>query len=100
MSKTAVLNVRMDPQLKHQAERVYRDFGISLSDAVNIFLNKSVMVGGLPFDMRQPRYSAETLAAFQEAEEIASGRAQVKSYATAQEMIEDILAEDDGDAET
>ena len=100
MSKTEVLNVRMDPQLKRQAEHIYREFGISLSDAVNIFLNKSVMVGGLPFDMRQPRYNAETLAAFQEAEDIAAGRTQVKSYATAQEMIDDILAEGDGDAET
>ena len=26
--------------------------GISLSDAINIFLAKSIEVGGLPFDMR------------------------------------------------
>ena len=53
MAKTASLNMRIDPGVKKAAAEVFARFGISVSDAVNIFLHKSVMAGGLPFDLRQ-----------------------------------------------
>ena len=43
---------RIRPQIKADAAAVYAHWGISLSDAINIFLAKSIEVGGLPFDMR------------------------------------------------
>ena len=43
---------RIQPQIKADAAAVYARWGISLSDAINIFLAKSIEVGGLPFDMR------------------------------------------------
>ena len=43
---------RIWPQIKADAAAVYARWGISLSDAINIFLAKSIEVGGLPFDMR------------------------------------------------
>ena len=58
--KTATLNMRVDPSVKEEAERVYAQFGMNLTDAVNVFLHKSIMEGGLPFDLRQPRFNAET----------------------------------------
>lgn len=47
------------PEVKTQATDVYARWGMSLSDAINAFLVKSVDVGGLPFDMRieKPAYS-------------------------------------------
>lgn len=30
-----------------------------ITDSINIFLHKSIMQGGLPFEMRQPRYNIE-----------------------------------------
>ena len=95
MSKTATLNIRTDPVIKSQAERIYQSFGITLTDAVNIFLRKSVMEGGLPFDMRQP--NAATLAAMQETEDILSGRIQAKRYASARELFDELDAEDDAE---
>ena len=53
MAKTATLNIRTDPITKAQAEKIYQAFGITLTDAVNIFLRKSIMEGGLPFEMRE-----------------------------------------------
>ena len=38
MAKTATLNIRTDPIIKAQAEKIYQAFGITLTDAVNIFL--------------------------------------------------------------
>ena len=40
------------PDVKSGAQAVYARWGMSLSDAVNTFLIKSIEVGGLPFDMR------------------------------------------------
>ena len=39
-------------QIKTDAAAVYARWGISLSDAINIFLAKSIEVSGLPFNMR------------------------------------------------
>ena len=94
MAKTATLNIRTDPDVKSQAELIYRSFGIALTDAVNIFLRKSVMEGGLPFDMRQP--NAATVNAMRETEDILAGRVQAGRYALAKELFDDLDAEDDG----
>lgn len=95
MPKSATLNIRTDPAVKAQAEQIYRSFGITLTDAVNIFLRKSVMEGGLPFDMREPKPNAETLAAMRETEDILAGRVKTKRYTSVKELFDDLDAEDD-----
>lgn len=62
MAKDSVINIRTDSETKRAIESLYGQFGITISDAVNIFFRKSLMEGGLPFDMRQPRYHQETEA--------------------------------------
>lgn len=101
MAKSATLNIRTDPAIKRQAEDIYQSFGITLSDAVNIFLRKSIMEGGLPFDMRPSRPNAETVAAMRETEDILSGKTQTKRYASARELFDELDAEmerEDADA--
>ena len=93
MTKSANLNIRIDPQTKKGAEQLYSSFGITLSDAVNIFLRKSLLEGGLPFEMKQPRYNAETEAAMQEARDIISGKIKTKSYTSAKELSAELNAE-------
>jgi DNA-damage-inducible protein J len=93
MTKSANLNIRIDPQTKKGAEQLYSSFGITLSDAVNIFLRKSLLEGGLPFEMKQPRYNAETEAAMQEARDIINGKIKTKSYTSAKELSAELNAE-------
>lgn len=76
MAKDNVINIRTDAATKQAIEALYSQFGITVSDAVNIFFRKSLMEGGLPFDMKQPRYNRETEEAIQEARDIASGKIQ------------------------
>jgi len=90
MAKTASLSIRIDPEAKSAADVIYSRFGISIADAVNIFIHKSIIVGGLPFDMTLPMYNQETLAAMQEARDIADGKIKSKSYSSLQEMINEI----------
>ncbi|MCI2085274.1 MAG: type II toxin-antitoxin system RelB/DinJ family antitoxin [Olsenella sp.] len=63
-SRTAEVKSYVEPQIKSEASEVYARWGMSLSDAVNTFLIKSIEVGGLPFDMRpepRPVYKASTV---------------------------------------
>ena len=66
---------------------------ICARDAINMFLHQSLLVGGLPFDLRHPRYSSKTEAAMQEARDIMSGKVQSKVYASVAEMNADLDAE-------
>ena len=95
MAKTANINLRIDPDIKAQAEAVYSNFGISVTDAINVFLHASIMEGGFPFQPKQPRYNQETLAAIQEAREIMSGKIQAKRYSSFTELMADVDSEDD-----
>jgi DNA-damage-inducible protein J len=54
MAKTTSLYVRLEPELKEQAESVLGQLGIPLSNAVNIFLKQVVMQNGIPFDVKIP----------------------------------------------
>ncbi len=97
MAKTANLNIRMDPEIKAEAEALFSTFGMTVSDAVNIFLHQSLLEGGLPFAVRQPRYNAETEAAMAEARAILDGRIPAKRYDSVQDMMAAIDAGDDGE---
>lgn len=97
MAKTANINIRIDPETKLNAEKLFSSFGITISDAINIFLHKSIMEGGLPFEMKQPHYNKETEAAMEEAKAIMGGKIQSKHYSSAHALFEELDAEMDGE---
>ena len=90
MAKTATLNIRIEPETKTNAEQLFSQFGITISDAVTMFLHQSLMEGGLPFEVKQPRYNKETETAIQEARDIMAGKISAKSYSSISEMITDL----------
>ena len=54
MEKSATLNLRINPTLKQDAEKVLGRLGIPMSTAVDMFLNQVVLVGGIPFSVTIP----------------------------------------------
>ena len=94
MSKTANINLRIEPDVKAQADAVFSSLGISITDAINVFLHASIMEGGFPFQPRQPRYNRETLTAMQEAKDIMEGKVEAKRYSSLSDLLEDMDAED------
>jgi DNA-damage-inducible protein J len=94
--ETVNLNVRVDKDVKQSAEAVANALGMNLSTAVNIFLRQMVNHDGMPFDVRLSPNDA-TRAAMKEADGILSGRIPAKRYASAQEMMDDLDAEDDAE---
>lgn len=63
MAKEAVLQVRMDADLKREAEDLYRDMGSSFPEAVRIFAQQSVIRRAMPFVIMAPKKSARGMAA-------------------------------------
>ena len=94
MSKTATVNIRIEPTIKAQAEHVFSSFGISVTDAINIFLHASIMEGGFPFQPKHPRYNKETLVAMQEARDIMNWKVEAKRYPSLSALMDDLDAED------
>jgi len=88
--KTATLSIRIDPEVKAQAERTFAPLGLSLAEAVNIFLHKANLVGGLPFTVTQPRFNKTTEAALREADDILAGRVDAKRYASFDDLVADL----------
>ena len=95
MAKSADLHIRIDPETKKNAENLFSIFGITVTDAVIMFLRQAILVGGLPFELKQPRYNAETEAAMQEARDIRAGKIKTKVYHSVAEMNADIDADVD-----
>lgn len=95
MTKTATINMRIEPTVKAQAEDVFSSFGISITDAINIFLHASIMEGGFPFQPKQPRYNKETLLAIQEARAIMDGKMEAKRYPSLSALLKGV---EDNDA--
>ena len=93
MTKTATINMRIEPAVKAQAEEVFSSFGISITDAINIFLHASIMEGGFPFQPKQPRYNKKTLLAMREARDIMDGKIKEKRYRSLDALLKDLDAE-------
>ncbi|MDR3239996.1 MAG: type II toxin-antitoxin system RelB/DinJ family antitoxin [Clostridiales bacterium] len=92
MAKTSSINIRVDPEIKISAEQVFSRFGISLTEAVNIFLHKSIMEGGLPFELKPPCYNSETLEALAEVQQMKINPGDYKGYTDVEEMMRELLS--------
>lgn len=47
--KTATFQMRINPEIKQEAENVFSNYGLSLTEAFNIFLQQSLNSNGFPF---------------------------------------------------
>ena len=86
---TTNISIRMDTELKAQADELFAELGMNLSTAFNIFVRQSLREGGIPFEIRTDRPNKETIAAMLEAENIAKDP-NVKGYTDLDEMLADL----------
>ena len=86
---TTNVSIRMDTELKAQADELFAELGMNLSTAFNIFVRQSLREGGIPFEIRTDRPKKETIAAMLEAERIAKDP-NVKGYTDLDEMFADL----------
>lgn len=87
MAKAAAISMRVEPELKSEAESVFGSLGLTLTEAINVFLHMSVIEGGMPFEVRQPRYNATTERAMEEARGIMAGKIDAPTYDSASDLF-------------
>lgn len=54
MARTSSIYARVEPEIKEQAESVLEELGITMSNAVSMFLKQIVLQQGIPFEMKLP----------------------------------------------
>ena len=56
-SKTINVTIRLDREVKENAEKLFGDFGMNLSTAFNVFARQSLRQGKIPFEIYDPFFS-------------------------------------------
>ncbi len=87
---TTNFTVRMDAELKKQAEELFSELGLSMSAAMTVFLKQAVYEHGIPFEIRREAPNAQTLAAMREADDILSGKIKTESYKNARDLFDEL----------
>ena len=80
---TVDVRCRIDPKTKEDAAEVIEAMGLTVSDAIRLFLKRVASEGAIPFELRVP--NAKTIAAIAELEAPKS-RSKVKRYKTLEDM--------------
>ena len=83
---TSMLHVRIDDETKAQATQTLAAMGLSVSDAVRLFLHRVVVDQAFPLELKVP--NAETRKAMAEADEIVSTHQ--ARFSTAAELFDDL----------
>lgn len=67
--KQTSISIRMDEDLKKEAEVLFGELGMNMSTAVNIFIRQSLRQGGIPFEItmqNDPFYNPANIKRLQE----------------------------------
>lgn len=84
MAKTSTISARIDPNLKKLAERVFRELGLTSSQAITLFYQQVALQQGLPFLTLTPNdLTTETL-------ENARSRSDLKEFDTIKDLLKDL----------
>ena len=89
------INIRIDSEVKAEAQALFSKLGMDLSTAVNIFIRQAIDFGGITFTIQQRRYNAETEAAMQEVNDIIAGKIPAKRYSSFDEFLKELDEETD-----
>lgn len=86
---TTTYSMRIDSELKAQAEAIYGSLGQTLSSAINAFLLQSVREGGFPFEMKLTKNQRETVLARVEAKDMMKHPGK-HDFIDAEDLIEEL----------
>ena len=62
MNDTINVTIRLDREVKEQAERMFNNFGMNLSTAFNVFARQALRQGKIPFEIYDPFFSEKNQA--------------------------------------
>jgi DNA-damage-inducible protein J len=84
MPKTAVISARIDSEVKQHAEEVFKELGLTATQAITLFYKQVELDRGLPFAVRLPNEATA------EALEQARTRQELTSFNTLDDLLADL----------
>ena len=87
MSKTS-MSIRLDSEVKKQAQQVFSNLGMDMTTAINIFLRQAIQYQGLPFDVRLD----ENRKLLQVLTDLDQNRNMSQSFESVSDLMEDLRA--------
>ena len=86
---TPHVTIRMDKDLKMQADELFTALGLNMSTAMGVFCRQAVRLGKIPFELAVDTPNAETLAAI---DDVNNNRNMSKAYDNMEELMRDLNA--------
>ncbi len=87
---TKNITIRMDEELKKQAEELFSDLGLSMTTAIIAFARQAVREQAIPFIISRRVPNADTIAAMREVEKMKAEPESYKGYNDVKSMLNDI----------
>ena len=88
---TTNITMRIDEELKAQAEELFADLGLNMTSAFTVFVKQAVREQRIPFMLSRESVNAETLEAMEEVKQMKQHPEFGKSYTDIDEMMEELL---------
>ena len=81
------INIKMNNSTIQKAIILFKSLGTDIDSAINLFINRSLQIGGFPFDVDEP--NEVTLKAFEEGEKMLAD-SNTKRYKSSEELFEEL----------
>ena len=88
---TTNVTIRMDEELKKQAEELFSDLGLSMTAALIAFTKQSVREQRIPFVLSRNVPNAETIAAIEEVEKMKLAPQDYRGFDDVDKMMTELL---------
>lgn len=86
----ANINVRIDSNIKENAEAVFASLGITPTAAISLFYNQVIRTNSIPFELKADIPNGKTLSAIDEVEEMEKNKEKYKGYKDIDGLLDDI----------
>ncbi len=88
---TSNINIRVDSELKRDAEKLFNDLGLNMSSAITMFLKSAVRYDGIPFEIKRDSLNEETKQALEEYYLMRENPSLYKRYNSFKEALDEVL---------
>lgn len=85
-AKDTTLNIKIDKQKKARLEELYANHGMTIEDAVDVFFEKTLTEGRIPFNTMSSKYNKDNITSINKSKNMMPQKAESRYYDSAKEM--------------
>lgn len=91
LRQSTSMSLRVDKDLKKEADKLFKKLGLNTSVAINMFLSQSVREQAIPFNITsEERPTRKLKKALKEVQKYEEGKLKLKSYENFAEALNDL----------